>query len=118
MRRAVPVSVIQFDAMRRRAAEECRVEQVGAPDAAGHWDFPCGPHRFDDVLGLRRDGAARARDHHADGVEQVPPRVVPCVLGQRVVAQRTGKTHQRVGCSGGGLQRVDGFGVGHGGSSC
>ena len=113
MRRAVAVAVVELDAVRRGAAEERGVEQVGAPRAAGHRDFAGRPHRLDDVLGLRRDGAARARDHHADGVEQMPPRVVARVLRQRVVAQRAGELHDLVGRARGGLQGVDGFGVGH-----
>ena len=114
MRRAVAVAVVEFDAVRRGAAEEGGVEQVGAALASRHRDFPGRPHRLDDVLGLRRDAAARAGDHHADGVEQMPPRVVPRVLRQRVVAQRAGELHDLIGRARGGLQRVDGFGVGHG----
>ena len=103
MRRAVAIAVVELDAMRRRAAEEGGVEQVGAPGAARHRDVPGRPHRGDDGLGLGRDVPSRARDHHADGVEQMPPRVVPRLLGQRVVAQRCRRTDDRVGCAGGGL---------------
>jgi hypothetical protein len=112
--RAVAIAVIELDAVRCGAAEESGVEQVGAAGAAGHRDFPGGPHRGDDAFGTGGDGAGRAGDHHADGVEQVPLGVVPRLLRDRVVAQLAVERDQRLRRAGGGLQRVDGFGVGHG----
>ena len=61
--------------------------QIGAPRAAGHRNAAGRPHRREHRLGAGRDLAARARDHHADGVEQMPPRVVAHLVGERGVAQ-------------------------------
>ena len=77
MRRAVAVAVVELDAVRRGAAEERGVEQVGAPRAARHRDFAAAGRTalmtFSAWVAML---PRRARDHHADGVEQVPPRVV------------------------------------------
>jgi hypothetical protein len=84
MRRTVPVTVIELDAVGCGAAEVGRVQEIGSPGAAGHRDLAGGAHCGNYRLGLRCDRAGRARDHHADGVEQVPPCVVACLLGDGV----------------------------------
>ena len=71
------------------------------------------PHRRQHGLGRVATLAARARDHHADGVEQMPPRVVAHLVGERVIAQLADERDDGLGRAGGGMQRVDGFGVGH-----
>ena len=116
MRRAVAVAVVKLDAVRRGAAEERRIEQIGAPRAAGHRHVSGRTHGRHHGLGARRHVAGRARDHHADGVEQMPPRVVAHLLGERVMAQRADEFDDRLRCAGGGMQRVDSFGVRHGSS--
>ena len=83
----MPVAVVELDAMRGGAAEKCGVEQVGAPRTARHRNLAGRTHRRDHRLGARRDIAGRARNHHADGVEQMPARIVAHLFGQRVVAQ-------------------------------
>ena len=113
MRRALAVAVVELDAVRRGAAEEGGVEQVGAPRAARHRNAAGRPHRREHGLGAGRDVAARARDHHADGVEQMPPRVMAHLVGERVMAQLADELDDGLGRAGGGLQRVHGFGVGH-----
>ena len=88
MRRADAIAVVELDAVRRRAAEERGVEQVVALRAARHRDFAAaGAHAREHFLGIGRDIARRARDHHADGVEQMPPRVVAHFVGEVGVAQ-------------------------------
>ena len=57
--------------------------------------------------------AAGAANHHADGVEQMPPRIMADLGVERVVAQRGYERDQRRRGAGGGLQSVDGFGVRH-----
>jgi hypothetical protein len=65
-------------------------------------------HRFR----IGRHIARRARDHHADGVEQVPPRVVAHFRVEIGVAQAGREAHDGSGRARGWMQR-DGFGVGH-----
>ena len=93
------------------------VQEIGAPGPARHRHFACRPYRFDDVLGLRRDAAARARDHHADGVEQMAPRVVAHLVGEGGVTEFTDEFDDGGGCAGGGMERRQRFGVDHGFSS-
>src|SRR2546421_736489 len=55
MRRADPVAVVELDAVRRRAAEESRIEQVVALGAARHRDGAAAAHTFEHFLGIGRD---------------------------------------------------------------
>ena len=82
MRGAVPVAVVELDAVGGGAAEESGVEQVGAPCAAGHGNAAAGRAGGDHGFRAGRDIASGARDHHPDGVEQVAPRVVPHLVRQ------------------------------------
>ena len=84
------------------------------PCAARHRNAAGRAHRRQHRLGARRDLAAGARDHHADGVEQVAPGIVARLLGQRAVAQPADESDDGLGRAGGGMQRLQGFGVGHG----
>ena len=74
--------------MRRCAAQERGVKQVGAPCAARHRHASGGTHGSQHRLGAGRNLAAGTGDHDADRVEQVAPRIVAHFVGQRVVAQR------------------------------
>ncbi len=87
MHRALPEAVVELDAVGRRAAEESGIEEIGAPRAAGHRNAAGRAHRGEHGLGAGRDLAAGAGDHHPDGVEQVAPRIVANLVGERAVAQ-------------------------------
>ena len=113
MHGAFGVAVVELDAVRGGAAEEGGVDQVGAPRTPGHRDLARRTCRREHRLSLGCDRAACARDHHADGVEQVPARVMAGVLGQRCVAQRADEFDDRVGRARGGMARVKGLGVRH-----
>ena len=112
MRRADAVAVVELDAVRRRAAEERGVEQVVALGAARHRDRAAAAHAGQHRLGVGRDIARRARDHHADGVEQMPPRVVAHLVGEVGIAQGRSRSHDGAGRARGRMQR-DGFGLFH-----
>ena len=88
MHRALAEAVVELDAVRGGAAEEGGVDEIGAPRAAGHRHAAGRAHRREHRLGAGRDLAAGAGDHHADGVEQMAPRVVADLVGERGVAQR------------------------------
>ena len=113
MHRALPEAVVELDAVRRGAAEERGIEEIGAPRAARHRNAAGRAHRRQHRLGAGRDLAAGARDHDADGVEQMPPRVVADLVGERGVAQSADEIDDRRGRAGGGMERLQGFGVGH-----
>ena len=112
MRRADAIAVVELDAMRRRAAEERRIEQVVSFGASGHRNAAAGAHARQHRLGVGRDIARRARDHHADGVEQMTARVVAHLVGEIGVAQAAREPDDRAGRAGGRMQRV-GFGLFH-----
>ena len=115
MHRALPVAVVELDAVGGGAAEEGGVDEIGAPRAAGHRDAAGRPHRRQHRLGAGRDLAARAGDHHADGVEQVAPRVVAhLVRNARRSASALTNADDGIGRAGGGMQGLQGFGVRHG----
>ena len=69
-------------------------------------------HAREHLLGIGRDIARRARDHHADGVEQMPPRVVAHLVGEIGVAQAAREADDGVGRARGRMQR-EGFGLFH-----
>src|SRR5262249_36692707 len=71
-------------------------------------------HRREHGLGAGRDVAAGARDHDADGVEQMPPRVVAHLIGKRGVTEFANEFDDGRGRAGGGMERLQGFGVDHG----
>ena len=112
MRRADAIAVVQLDAVRRRTAQEGGIKQVVALRAAGHRDRAAAAHAREHLLGVARDIARRARDHHADGVEQVPPRVVAHLVGEIGVAQAACEADDGGGRTGGRMQRK-GFGLLH-----
>ncbi len=114
MHRALPVAVVELDAVGGGAAKEGGVDEIGAPRAAGHRDAAGRPHRRQHRLGAACDLAARAGDHDADGVEQVATRVVPRFLRNAAVAERAHERHDGIGCAGGGMEGLQRFGVRHG----
>ena len=87
MHRALPEAVVELDAVGRGAAEERRIDEIGAPRAPRHRNAAGRPHRRQHRLGAGRDLAAGTRDHDADRVEQMPPCVVADLVGERGVAQ-------------------------------
>src|SRR5215510_2092593 len=114
MHGALPEPVIEFDAVGRGAAEEGGVDDIGPPGTAGHWNAAGRACRREHGFGAGRDIAARARDHDADGVEQMPPRVVAYLIGKRGVTEFTDEFDDGRGRPGGGMERLQGFGVDHG----
>ena len=113
MHRALPVAVVELDAVGGGAAEERRIEQIGAPRAARHRDAAGRAHRREHGLGAACDLAAGARDHHPDGVEQMAAGVVAHLVGERGVAQPADELDDGPGRPGGRMERLQGFGVGH-----
>ena len=113
MHRALPEAVVELDAVRRGAAEESGIDQIGPPRAAGHRDAARRPHRRQHGLGAGRDLAARARDHDAHGIEQMAPRVMAHLVGERGVAQCVDEVDDGLGRADGGMKRLQGFSVGH-----
>ena len=109
MRRADAIAVVQLDAVRRGAAEEGGIEQVVALRAARHRNVAAAAHARQHRLGIGGDIARRARDHHADGVEQMPPRVVAHFVVEIGMAQAVREADDGGGRAGGRMQRV-GFG--------
>src|SRR5262249_6786315 len=57
--------------------------------------------------------AARARDHHADGIEQMAPRVVAHLIGKGGVTEFADEFDDGGSRAGGGMERRQRFGVGH-----
>src|SRR5262249_3988178 len=114
MPRALPKAVVEFDAGGGGAAEERGVDEIGPPRAAGHRNAAGRAHRREHGLGAGRDVAAGARDHDADGVEQMPPRVVAHLIGKRGVTEFANEFDDGRGRAGGGMERLQGFGVDHG----
>ena len=114
MRRADTIAVVQLDAVRRRAAEERRIEQVVALRPPRHRNA-CRrrAHVRQHRLGIGRDIARRARDHHADGIEQMTARVVAHLVIEIGMAQTVRELDDRVGRACGGVQRVSFGGMGH-----
>ena len=113
MHRALAEAVIELDAVRRGAAEEGGIDQVGPPRAAGHRDAAGRPHRRQHGLGAGRDLAARTGDHDAHGVEQMPPRVMAHLVGERGMTELVDELDDGLGRADGGMKRLQGFGVGH-----
>jgi hypothetical protein len=113
MHRSLPEAIVELDAMRRGAAEERGIDQIGPPRAAGHRDAARRPHRRQHRLRAGRDLAARARDHDAHGIEQMAPRVVADLVGERGVAQFADEVDNGLGRADGGMKRLQGFSVGH-----
>jgi hypothetical protein len=111
MGRAVAVAVVELDAVRRGTAEKGGVEQVGATRASRHRDASGRAHPRDHGFSTARHIAGSARDHHADGVEQMPARVVAHLVGECAEAQRANEIDDGAGRPRGGRQLVNGFGV-------
>ncbi len=112
---ALAVAVVKLDAVGGGTAKEGSVEKVGAPGASGHRHAARIAHRGEDGFSTGCDRAAGAGNHHADGVEQMSPRIVADFFAQGVEAQRLGEFDQGGGCPGRRLQREKCFSVGHGG---
>ena len=87
MRRALGVAVVELDAVRRGAAEKGGVDEIGAARAPWHRDLAGRANGGEHGFGAACDRAARARDHHPDGVEQVPARIVTHLVGERGMPQ-------------------------------
>ena len=109
MRRADAIAVVEFDAVRSRAAEEGGIEQVVVLRAAWHRNRAAAAHRREHRLGMGGDVARRARDHHADGIEQVPPRIVAHFVVEIGMAQTVREADDGGGRARGRMQGV-GFG--------
>ncbi len=109
MRRADAIAVVELDAVGRRAAEERRVEQIMAPGAARDRDAAAGADGREHPLGVGRNIAGRARDHHPDGIEQMAAGVVAHLVGEVRVTQPTRERDDCAGRARGRMQR-DGFG--------
>jgi hypothetical protein len=109
MHRTFGVAVVELDAVGGSAAEEGCVEQVGAPRAAGHRHAAGRPHGGEHRLGAGRDFAVGARDHHADGVEQMPAGVVARLLRDRGIGEPAHETRDGVGRPFGRMQRIGGL---------
>jgi hypothetical protein len=105
MHRALPKAVVELDAVGGGAAEEGGVDEVGPPRAAGHRNAAGRARRRQHGLGAGRDVAARARDHHADGVEQMAARVVAHLVGEGGVTEFADEIDDGRGRAGGGMQR-------------
>ena len=123
MHRALPVAVVELDAVGGGAAQKGGVQEIGAPRASRHRHAAGWPHRGQHGLGAGRHIAAGARDHHPDGVHEMPPRVVAHLVAERIIAQPAHEPDQRIGCAGGaasrpsrkrGRVRVGDFGGQHG----
>jgi hypothetical protein len=114
MQRALAEAVVELDAVGGSTAQERRVDEVGAAGAARHRNAAGRPDGGKHRLGPARDLAAGTGDHHTDGVEEMPPRVVAHLVGQLSEAQPADESDDSIGRSGGGMQRLQGFGVGHG----
>jgi len=82
MRRAFGVAIVELDAVRLGAAEKGGVDEVGATRAPRHRDVAGRANGGEHCFGAACDSAAGARDHHADGVEQMPPRIVADLIGK------------------------------------
>ena len=115
MHRALAEAIVELDPVRRGAGEEGGVEEVGAPGAARDRNAARRAHRREHRLGAARHLAAGARNHHADGVEQVALGIVAHFVGKRGVAQLAHEFDHGCGRAGG-IARLQNFGVGHGGS--
>ncbi len=103
--RALPEAVVEFDAVGGGAAEESGVDEVGSPRAAGHRNAAGRAHRGEHGFGAGGDVAARARDHHADGVEQMAQRVVAHLVGEGGVTEFADEFDDGGGRAGGGMER-------------
>src|SRR5262245_9581089 len=114
MHGALPEAVVEFDAVGGGAAEEGGVDDIGPARAAGHWNAAGRTRRREHGFGAGRDVAARARDHHADGVEQMAPRVVAHLIGKGGVTEFTDEFDDGGSRAGGGMERRQRFGVDHG----
>src|ERR1700722_2654941 len=116
MYRALAVAVVELDAMSRSAAEKGCVQQIGAPRAARHWDAAGLTHRGQHPFSAVRNVASGAANHDADGVEEMPARIMADLGVERAVGQAgderdAGRRRARRG-----LQGVDGFSMRHDGS--
>src|SRR5215472_4988358 len=117
MHRALPEAVVEFDAVGGGAAEEGGIDDIAAPRAAGHRNAAGRARCRQHGLGAGGDVAARARDHHADGVEQMAPRVVAHLIGKGGVTEFADEFDDGGSRAGGGMERRQRFGVDHGFSS-
>ena len=81
MHRPLPKAVVELDPVGGGAGKESGVEQICAPGAARHRNAACRAHRREHRLGAARYLTACAGDHHADGIEQVSPRVMAHLAG-------------------------------------
>ena len=114
----LPITPDQIATQAIDAAEERGIEEVRVPRAPWHGDRAGRPHRFEHRLGARRHIAARAGDHDADRVQQVPPRVIPNLFAERLVTERAREAHDPVGGAGNRMEPIQDFGVGHGCFHC
>src|SRR5262249_48529972 len=88
-------------------------DDIGAPRAAGHRNAAGRARCREHGLGAAGDVAARARDHHADGVEQMAPRVVAHLIGKGGVTEVADEFDDGASRAGGGMERRQRFAVDH-----
>ena len=100
MHRPLPIAVVELDAVGGGAAEKGGVEEVGAPPAARHRNAPLAAHQGKRRLGAARHVAGGACDHHPDGIEQMPPRVMANLGIERPMGQPGHERGQRRGGAG------------------
>src|SRR5262249_59887054 len=72
MHRTLAEAVIELDAMGGSAAKKGGIDEVGPPRAAWHRNGAGWARRRQHGFGARGDLARSARDHHPDGIEQMP----------------------------------------------
>jgi hypothetical protein len=113
MHRALPVAIVELDAVGSGAAQEGSVQEIGAPRASRHRDAAGGPHRCQHRLGAGRDLAAGACDHHPDRVHEMPLGVVADLFAQLLEVEVAHQLDERFGCSGACRNCVQGFGGRH-----
>ena len=95
MHRALAIAVVELDAVAGGAAEKGRIEQVGAARAARHRDVAGPAHGGEHPLRAVCDVARGATNHDADGVEEMPPRIMPNLGVERAVTQAVDESDER-----------------------
>jgi hypothetical protein len=95
-------------------AEEGGIDEVGATGTAGHRNVAGGAHRREHGFGAARHLAGRARDHDADGVEDMAARIMAHLIGEVRMAHVTDELDERRGRGGLWGERLQRFGVSQG----
>ena len=114
MHGALGEAVVERDAVRRGAAVEGGIHEVGAPREARHRNVAGEAHRREHGFGAVRHLAGRARDHDADGIEDMAARIMAHLIGEVGMAQVADEFDERRGRGGLRMKRLERFGVGQG----